>query len=387
MRKLFLCLAALSLVGCANTDQYNVTEYAQAEQSLPSLSLFAKMPEEDFERRCNDYSESSLLKHCQYDVVDYTELFSELETSTVFQSVHFGNDDVPYQLLVSSAGYSEEGIEEIGEAVIAGATMMLAPVRTTRDIQVSAILTWHGLPLKRYQLEFPFTTTVSLFSSPASAKRDLAKVVAAQLISQLQNDRAMEPEYLYQSIGASDYHTALNLPESVGEYVSNPLVLASHPLFGAQTRYVHRQFQFDSVDVFVYPIPNWEWGDMQLAQVRELDRVRQELYLVEKEAQWQALDLNEEASEIWRVQGQDLPVTRLSGYFLAADGERFDTHTYLFVRQDKFIKVRASFSGEGRGREEVEAFARGLIAQANVPSESRFMANVRESWRERQAGN
>ncbi|WP_444886961.1 hypothetical protein [Microbulbifer sp. JMSA008] len=387
MRKLLLCLAALSLVGCATTDEYSVEKYSGFEQSLPALSLFAKMPGEDFERRCNDYSESSLLKYCQYGVVDYTELLGQLEASTAFSSVHSGNDDIPYQLLITSAGYSEEGIEDIGEAVIAGATLMLAPMRTTQDIHIDAILTWHGLPLKRYQLEFPFTTTISLFTSPLAAKRDLAKVVAGELIALLQEDRVMAPEYLYQSIGASDYHSALNLPESVGEYVSNPLVLASHPLFGAQTRYVHRQFQFDSVDVFVYPIPNWEWGDLKQAQVEELDRVREELELVEREAQWQVLDLSEEASEIWRVQGQDMPVTRLSGYFLAADGERFDTHTYLFVRKDKFIKVRASFSGEGRSREEVETFARGLIAQANVPSESRFMANVRENWRERRAGD
>ncbi|GAB2878541.1 hypothetical protein ACCI51_09020 [Microbulbifer echini] len=384
MRKILLALIVLLLTGCVVTNEYSAADYTRAEQNLPPISLFAKMPEADFEQRCNDYGDSSLLKHCQFGVLDYAELLRALEGAAAFRSVQLGNEDVPYQLLITSAGYTEEGVEDIGEAVIAGATMMLAPMSTTRDIHVDAILTWHGLPLQRYQLEFPFTTTVNLFTPPEAAKRGLAQVVASKLIAHVQESGAMAPEYLYRSIGASDYHSALNLPDSVGEYVSNPLELASHPLFGAQARYIHRHFQFDSVDVFVYPIPNWQWEDLALTQVRELDRVREELQLVEREAQWQVLDLSEEASESWRIQGRDTPVARLSGYFLSADGERFDTHTYLFVRKDKFIKVRASFSGQGRSRQDVEAFARGLIAQADVPSESQFMLNVRENWREAQ---
>jgi len=387
MKKALLCFVALLVASCATTNEFVLAEYKQDKQSLPPLTLFAKIPEADFEQSCNNFASESLLKHCQFDVVDYRELHRELQGSDIFDLVRLGDDEVAYQLLIASAGYMEEGVEDIGEAVIAGATMMLAPLSTAQDIHIDATLTWHGLPLRRYQFEVPFTARVSLLTPLGQAEKDLAKSIASELISRLQQDQVMAPEYLYQTIGASDYHRTLNLPESVGEYVSNPVVLANHPLFGAQTRYVHRQFQFDSVDVFVYPIPNWDWGDPRSVQSREVGRIRRELALVEKEAHWQGLDLGEEVSEIWSVQGETTPVTRISGYFLAADGERFDTHTYLFVRKDKFIKVRASFAGVGRNRDEVEAFARGLIARAGVPSESQFMAKVRANWREKQAAN
>ncbi|MFA0811374.1 hypothetical protein [Microbulbifer epialgicus] len=385
MKKILLCLVAIVVVGCATTNEFTIAEYTQ--QSLPSVALFAKTPEVDFEQRCNSFTGDSLLKYCHFDVVDYRELHRELANSDIFETVQLGNEEVPYQLLIASAGYVEEGVEEIGEAVIAGATMMLAPLTTTRDIHIDAMLTWHGLPLKRYQFEFPFTSKVNLFTPPGQAEQDLAKALAAKLIFQLQRDQVMAPEYLYKIIGASDYHQALILPESVGDYVSSPVVLASHPLVGAQVRYVHRQFQFDSVDVFVYPVPSWDWQDPHSVQVREVGRVREEMALVEKEANWQALSLSDEISEVWKVRGKFIPVTRLSGYFLAPDGERFDTHTYLFLRKDKLIKVRASFAGVGRNRSEVEDFAKGLIGKADVPSESKFMVKVRENWREKLASN
>ncbi|GAA5444205.1 hypothetical protein Misp06_02391 [Microbulbifer sp. NBRC 101763] len=387
MKKTLLCFVALLVVACATTNDFVVADYMQDPQSLPPVTLFAKIPEPDFERRCDEFANGSLLKHCQFDVIDYQELHRELESSGIFDLVLLGEDEVPYQLLITSAGYLEEGAEDIGGAVIAGATMMLAPLSTSRDIHIDATLTWHGLPLRRYQFEIPFTSRISLLTPAGKADRDLAKAVASELISRLQQDQVMAPELLFQTIEASDYHQTLNLPESVGEYVSNPLVLANHPLYGAQTRYVHRQFHFDSVDVFVYPIPNWNWEDPKSAQIREVERIRRELALVEREARWQSLDLGEEVSEIWSVHGEATPVTRLSGHFLAADGERFDTHTYLFVRKDKFIKVRASFAGVGRNRAEVEAFARGLIANAGVPSESKFMAKVRANWRDKQVVN
>ncbi|WKT61586.1 hypothetical protein Q2E61_05195 [Microbulbifer thermotolerans] len=375
------------LGGCAATNKFSVVEYQQTmDAKFPPLAVFSKVPDGDFRQRCEAVNKESLLKQCSFNTIDYSQIYQELSQSGLFESVHLANDAVPYQLLISSAMYDKTSAVELGQAAVAGATLMLAPVNTSWEIHIDAALTWHGHLIRRYQYEIPFTSSVNLFSEHGSMDRDQARAVVSRLIADFQKDEALSPGVLYRSLEASNYETELHLPEAVGEYLANPLVMFRHPLYGAQARYEHKQFQFDFVDVFVYPIPSWEWVDEKSVLARESLRVRKEMEYVEKEGQWKDLSLSDDTWKRWRRADQQVPVLELSGDFsTVADEARYHTYAYLFLLKDKFVKVRASFTGEGRGKKDVESFAREVLASIEVPDESRFMARVRKMWRDERA--
>jgi len=379
-----LLLIFLVVSGCAATNKFSVAEYEQTmDAKFPPVALFSKIPDAELKERCETANRESLLRRCNLNSIDYSEVYRELGVSGLFESVHMANDDVPYQLLISSAVYDKTGAAELGQAAIAGATLMLAPLSTSWEIHIDAVLTWHGQLIRQYQYAIPFTESINLFTRPESGRRDKAKAIVSHLIADFQEDDAFSPETLYTTLEASDYGEQLALPEVVGEYLYSPLVLFPHPFHGAQARYEHRQFQFDFVDVFVYPIPSWEWEDGKGTLARESLRIRKEMEYVQKEGQWEDLDLANDAWEYWRRGDDTVPVLALSGAFsTAGEGERYRTYTYLFMQKDKFIKVRASFTGEGRSEKDVEAFARALLAGVGVPDESPFMARVRKNWRD-----
>ena len=69
-----------------------------------------------------------------------------------------------------------------------------------------------------------------------------------------------------------------------------------------------------------------------------------------------------------------------------AKGSRYHTVVYVFSKEDKLIKVRATFpmaDGVNEAPPAPDLFVQGALADIQPPGESVFMARLRE--RERQA--
>ncbi len=74
----------------------------------------------------------------------------------------------------------------------------------------------------------------------------------------------------------------------------------------------------------------------------------------------------------------------MDGHYSNSQSERVYTATYTFVKEDKFVKVRASFpiTDEGTDMQAPDDFVQALLASVSVPEESLFMARVRKMHRE-----
>ncbi|MGH1372385.1 MAG: hypothetical protein ACRBBW_10140 [Cellvibrionaceae bacterium] len=380
-----LRILALSffLGACAVTNEFQVVEYqTETASPLPPVSVFYKQPDTDFRRACKAYAEASVMDHCTINRVNMSAVADALYESRLFEAVDYRNEDSEYQLLVSSATYNNESGEDIGSAVVSGATLMLAPMSISTIIKIEAALVWRGMLVERYQFEVPFTQRMSLLTMDQNTDADLGKSIASHFLQKFQQDDIFSAEVLVGRLESSDYRKELVLPEQVGPFIKDDLYLYRHPFQGAQTRYVHDRFGFSYVDVFVYPIRqiHWESGDHILE--KEVGNYRKDLELMEKELMMNDLAFEADSRELWHLGDGSQSVARVISRFRDQEAADMVSQMYLFHQKDKFIKVRATYESELETKPDVEGFVRELSASILVPDESLFMAKIRKRWRE-----
>ena len=381
--KLVAVLALLHVLGgCSTTNQFVMAEYdEQPAEALPPMAVFYLRPSEEVTAACQAYDDKSMLHHCVINEFDLSYLATELADTQLFESIAYADDQYNYQLLVTTSAYNVEDSKELGSAVIAGATLMLAPISFSFDIRVDAVLTWNGAALKEYRFELPFTQKSSLLNMDQDAEADFAKSLASHFIQKFQQDDVFQPRLVYQKLEASNYEEQLFLPDQIGAYLEAEGQLYHHPFLGVQIRYIQPQFQFSRADIFVYPIRNSDWSNQQEILEAEADNFRKELALMEKEDYLQDLDIGEISFQQWDNDGQVLPVAVVKSDYVEQQ-RPYRSFMYLFIQQDKFIKVRASHQQGAIADADVEAFVKRLSAGIRVPAESLFMARLRKNWRD-----
>lgn len=376
------CLAFILLMaGCSTTNQIPIAEYDHTkEPNLPPLSVHLKQPSKAFYQGCTDFDQKSLLNHCQINPISNKKIGLALTETGQFVNIDYA-DKAEYQLLVSVANYNREEGKEIGQAVIAGATLMLAPMAISIDVKVEAELLWNGVLIESFDFSLPVVMKASLLDMNKDADADIAKGIASQLTQQLQKDNVFDAERVAKKLSANIYASEWMLPENLAGNYKEGMVQFHHPFYGAQARYINQQFQFSYIDVFSYPIRKINWDDQEKTLLQELDSYRHEVELMSKENYIKNLSFAEAKSLLWSVKSQPLAIKTLRAKFLDQEGVMQISDIYLFIQKDKFIKVRSTFSEDSVTEPDVDGFVKALIAEASAPDESLFMAQMRHKWR------
>ncbi len=325
----------------------------------------------------------SVLHHCHLNALPLEAIHAELQDSGVFRQVLYASDDADYQLLVTTAAYNHEDGAELGSAVVAGATLMLAPMKVSTEVKVDAVLTWNGQLVKRMAFDLPFEMQASLLNMNQDADRDLAKSIVSHLIASLHQAQAFSAQTLVDLLHASDYSADMKVPEVVGEFQIDDTFVYRHPLRGSQIRFIHREFQFDRLDLFVYPVRDWRLENIGGVLKKEADNVRQDMRLAEKKGIYQQLQLDEDRLYPVSAGDSERTVLRFDGTFHNQE-EAIDyaTRTYLVVMKDKFVKVRASFGKTSATLPDTDTVVAQLVRELTVPDESLFMVELRKHWRD-----
>lgn len=380
--KLLLVAACAGLIGCATTNQVTEAEYNTLPgERFPATAIYYQKPGGEFQNECTEFAKLSLLHHCTMNDFDLSKVHIELSNTELFEGVGYAQDDLDYHLLIGVAGYNRESGEDLGNAVISGATLMLVPMTTSIQLKVDALLLWNGEPLKRYQYEIPFETSVSLFSNHEDAETDIARSVASHLVKGFQDDNIYSQDYLHKHLDSTNYETDLVLPEEVGNFLKSESYKYHNPLLGIQTRFTHQDFQFDYVDTFVYPIAHWTYKDHKQVLEREAKNIRNDMNSLEQSGGVETFEVGEDRIEQWDLQGNPTPVLSFSGSFVDNNGIPFQTHTYLTIKEDKLVKLRATFAQTGQSPDSIDTFAKDFYPQVQIPKESEFMSKLRKEWR------
>lgn len=379
-----LILIVTALTACSSVNELSMIEYnAEPQRRMPPVTVFLKRPSDEFRQDCEDFDKRSLLHHCQMHMVALEKLHQEFQNSGAFESVLYANNDTDYRLLITTARYNFEGGDDLGSAVLAGATLMLAPMVVSMDIKVNVGLYWHGVELDTFEYEIPFKQRLSLLTANQDHEADIARSVSSHILHDLQaRPQLFEPSYLARKLEATDYENSLRTPLDVGDYRRDFLYVFNHPFRGAQVRYVHPTNPDDYADLFIYPVRSAHWQRPAELLEREAANVRKEMELVGRENGQGGPTFGADQPLRWELGTGELGLRYFEAEFTDPLENGYVSRTYLAIVEDKFFKVRHTAPLGQSDREEADRVVMGLLKTIQVPSESLFMAKIRRQWRD-----
>lgn len=386
-RALLIFPLLLLLTACAGHQARTPEQQLPGGIVYPPLSLFYKHPSDQLRQECASFRARSLLHHCNENAFDLTGLHKALSESGKFQQLALAQNEQDYQALISIAVLDEESGTEIGNAALSGATLMMLPIAMEKTIRAELVVTWREIPIRTYDYSIPFRFSASIFSSDGY-QQTLTAAIAERFLEDLEQENIFTGSYLMKALNASDYEQDLNVPDSVGDYVLDEKYIHNNPFFGAMLTFQHRQFAFDRAEVFIYPIRRTEWTDTEAVTREEADNLRSDLELMQREGQLKSVVSGEIKPLQWNA-GQNV----LSGSFYTNtltdnDDQQARTANYIFTSGDKFVRVHAFFPIQ-QGSASVgnpDDFVRELLHTISLPVESRFMARLREQYRQSETG-
>ena len=376
----------LLLGACAGQPGQQIPR--QAVPDYPPVSLFYKYPSESLDSECRAFDDQSLLHHCVSNQFDIRTLQHALEQSGKFQQVALADDNAPYQVLTSIAVLDQESGGELGNAALSGATLMMVPLVMEKTLRAEVVVTWQELPIKLYDYTIPFEFSASLFTAGDSYDKKITASITERLLADLQQENVFSGNYLMAALDASDYERDLRVPDAVDDYFLDQKYVLNNPFHGALLTFQHKQFAFDRAEVFVYPIRTTSWQDAGALSAREADNLRMELNAMVNQGQIRALDLGEVKPLQWQVGGQNYQGAFYTGMLTDQEGQTGRTATYIFTKEDKFVRVRAVFPMQEDSIEaqNPDGFVKALLEHIQPPGESVFMARLREQRRQQHGG-
>jgi hypothetical protein len=379
------CLALL-LAGCATTNQVTVAQYKEpAGKKLPPVTVFYQQPSESFRRECEEYDRDSLLKHCQLNRLDLGKFASELSDTGAFEEVLYANQEVPYQIRVTTAYYNTEGGDDLASAAFSGATMMIAPMIISADIKVDASLYWYEFKLKEFRYDLPIEYRSSLLSMNQDTASDIARSIASHILRDIQAEDIFSAQYLTTALNSSDYQKDLSLPDQAGDYFLQETRTYDNPLYGAYALYGKDTQETDYMEVFIYPVRAGHWSDNKGTIETEIQNIKKDAELFNKENALEILTQSETEFVAFPQPAATITAGEFESDVLDSLSNEYVTRNYLMIMEDKFFRVRHTALKGAASSADVQATVAQLVQDSTVPKESLFMARLRKQWRDTQA--
>ena len=320
-----------------------------------------------------------MLHHCLLNKLSLREVYSQMQGSGVFIQVRYADRDTEYRITVATSVTNHEGGGELGSAVVSGATLM--PMQISEELKAEVRVSWKGYLLKQYLYELPYTKRVSLLSMNQNFESELAESLASHFIVDFQKDNIFSVSALTDKLSSSNYEVKFIAPKETSEF---KYYIYRHPFLGIQSRYLEENVDGSYIDAYVYPIKHWELGNVTALLEKELLNNKKDIEYYAKEAKLEKLGFIINAVENWGYNSEEQMVVMLESTYTDQSLTDFKSITYLMMKEDKFIKIRATYPNYGSVFPDVEKFAKEFYASVVVPSESMFMSRLRKKWRDQQ---
>ncbi len=379
MRALLLT-GIIFLTACANNNPYGDGAANGVMADLPNTGIFYAQPSDSLKDECLEFKDQSLLHYCKGNAFTLNEVADALEASGRFIGMHPRNFNPDYRILISSAAFQIDDANSMTNAIVSGASLMLVPMKVETTIKAEFTIMWRGNVVDHFSDEIPVDFSFSLFTSQEAYDQSVAKAMADVLLKGIDERGSLDAEYLVEALDASDYGAELTIPNNVADFRLTEANISRDPFLGSMLRFNHQQFAFDRIDVFVYPIRAADWSNAPEVIGVEMENIREEIKYVEQEGHINSVELNDADLLHWKTNSMNIVVGFMDGHYVTGQSERIYSSTYVFIKEDKFVKVRASFpkNEDGTSVSAPDDFVRALIPAITVPEESQFMARLRK---------
>lgn len=378
---LFLILGFFLLSGCVSTPNVPVAKYDKAPELIyPGISLFYKTPSDDLKRNCSQFDQKSVLHHCTLNQFEHDSLIQQFKNTNLFHQVQSYSEDTDYQFYITTASYNHEGADELSQAALAGATLLLVPIKVSGNITTEITVAWKGQLLKTYTYDLPFSDSASLFSPAGKGKDKFAETLVSYFLKEAQEDQIFSPEFVARKLGASDYGTNLEYPPEIADFQFKSMSSFHHPLDGVQLHYSGKLFKFDEVTIHIYPIRSPEWKDSEKQLTQEANNFLKDVEISVLEGINKSAEFQEPISIANTTTG-----LKITGTITNQAGEKLASSAYFFTQNDKIIKI-VSHIIVTENLPDLDAFATTAIATIKTPEESLFMAKLRQHYRKNEFG-
>lgn len=381
----FLVIAMLS--ACASQPPHQRAAFNKfSQETLPAISVFYGRPGDELRNECAQFDQASAFNNCTLHPFDLNMYVDSLRSSGLFSEVYYANENTDYSIVIASTSFLQEDAADLTKAVVSGLSMMMIPMDNESVVKSEVSVLWRGALLKQFQYELPYHQQMALYKNLHEQKKDFVDSLASHILHDVQGSQVLASHYLYSTLNASDYMNHLAVPFDFSEFSLLKKELLPDPFAGVLLRYRHNFGVEGNFDAFVYPIMRVDWDNLDETLQFEDGRIRKELELAIKKGLYTSSELTPTQTVRWRNGDKDYQGLEFHGVVALADQAPMYTYVYLFLKQDKFIKLRISCPGSECSKDS-EAFARSVVFSIEPPPESLFMAELRQQQRSKTVQN
>lgn len=378
---IFLLIVMAS--ACTSIGDIPTLEYTKDQVDMPAVSVFRMTPSQRNMDACKDYARKSILHHCEINLIDTGLINHAFSSSGRFQQVRYADKEVPYSIRVMTASYRYESGEDLGHAALAGATLLLAPMQLSTDIQAVVEIFWHDFPVKRYEYDIPIKIKAGLLNitKVADSEALIAESIVSHFMVDAEKDNVFSTKTLSAALDSTDYDAVYIEPDLGDQYELRGSYIYRDPHLGVQTRYHSAIDAEEYYDVFIYPIAHWDLSDQQSLLDQEMDNLKRDIEFSLKERQATEYQLLSQQVKSEQLANRVARVGYLAASYRAANEAVYKTETYVTIVKDKFIKSRVTYQPIGSVFPDAWMFSKVYMNKVTVPSESTYMAKIRHQWR------
>ena len=372
------------LLGACQTIPSLKDEARITNENFPQISFNLVRPSTELQNECQNHAAESVFKGCIYYPVPEHAFITAIQDSGVFAAVESGRRQ-EYKINLSMISKLSEDAESIANATLSGLSLMLIPYEERSEVTATIEVFWHDLLLKSYNYQLPYNKSIAIYKQPALDNRVtedqqiFANDLVRKLIGDFEKDQVFSTQMISQTLRASNYEQSLTAPDSLGEYKLVNRYTYRSPFLGSMLRYSNPAYNDDIIDVFVYPIKATAWDDQPTTLQVGLDTVRKELELASKQGFIDAIDLSEFQQIRWTQNQIDYTGLYFDGQISYKDSQPQPSSAFLFIAKDKFVKIRAKTPADF-----AKPLVKKLMEAIEVPDESVFMAEIRQTERNKQ---
>jgi hypothetical protein len=338
------------LTACASQEITPLIPNVQVTQKFNGVAVFRLKPDADLERDCAAGSQET---DCQVNTIGIDDLALGLRRT--FDVVEIGGVEQDFGIAIGTSTAADPSF-----------------------LSVTSLLLWRGQQLDELKYQLPYTKLMS--KRNADEASPIARSITSHIMQDVIRQAMLTPEHVHQRLYASDYANALIAPNEIESFTKYSVHKFVDPLLGAAVRYRHLSPESGHIDVFVYPVRAIEWQDVPTVLTQESKSVRRDLTRLKDQGVHQLVRLNDDEMLHWSGVFGSIDLLRFEGEIANADFQPYDTSTYLYLDQDKLVKIRSTTPRNAPISVDSAQFVRSLMATLQVPPESQYMRQARQRW-------
>lgn len=363
------------MAGCSSLPDSQPTRLSN--ESFPAIQLVGSEPSATLRTQCHTFAEQGALTSCNHSPIQTEYVKQALIDSLVFEAVTSDYGLAEYNMVISSVELVKETAADISKAAIAGASLLLIPTTYQTQVAVEVDVYWDKLPLTTYQFTLPYQKTVSLYQDRAESSQQFADTLVEKLVNKAEADGIFKPSYIHAKLKTSDYQESLTVPDYLGEYQLLGQQLFRHPMLGTQVRYQNPAYDEDILDLFIYPINQLDWQNSDQVITEELMTVQHELVNLKSQGYIRDYQFKPMQPIEITLAGELYQGKFFEGVLSYKEKEDEPSSTFVFVMEDKFVKIRTSTPAYF-----AMPYIKQLVTDLQVPQVSEFMQSYRQQQME-----